>query len=229
LQHIGTVPLTTEVGSYALVGMAGEKYPADRITDALVHDIAQKQRRDGSWLMGDGRPPIEQSDFSSTALCLRALQSYPIPGRREEFQKRIAKARAWLTANRKTRSNEERTFRLLGLVWAKADVKDAVRDLLASQRPNGGWAGLATLDPDAYATGQALYAVHEGGVPVSDPAYQRGVKYLLSTQLADGSWHVRTRAMGFQPYFESSFPHGHDQWISVAGTAWSIMALAAAL
>jgi hypothetical protein len=52
------------------------------------------------------------------------------------------------------------------------------------------------------------------------------VKYLLGLQLADGSWHVHTRAMGFQPYFESGFPHGHDQWISAAGTAWAIMALA---
>lgn len=34
--------------------------------------------------------------------------------------------------------------------------------------------------------------------------------------------------MGFQPYFESGCPHGPDQWISAAGTAWAIMALAAA-
>ncbi len=227
LQHIGSVPVAPEVASYALIGMAAEKYPGDRLTDAVVHDLAQKQRRDGSWLSGDSRPPIEQSDFSSTALCLRALQLYPIEGRREEFQQRIAEARAWLLAAR-TRSNEDRTFRLLGLAWANAVPQDAVRDLLAQQRPDGGWAGLATLDEDAYATGQALFALHEAGVSVSDPAYQRGVKYLLRTQLDDGSWHVRTRAMGFQPYFESGFPHGHDQWISSAGTAWSLMALAAA-
>jgi len=29
----------------------------------------------------------------------------------------------------------------------------------------------------------------------------------------------------FQPYFESGFPHGKDQWISVAGTNWATMAL----
>src|SRR2546430_13405121 len=55
-----------------------------------------------------------------------------------------------------------------GLAWAKADVQDAVRDLLAAQRPNGGWAGLATLDPDAYATGQSLFALQEAGARVSD-------------------------------------------------------------
>jgi N-acyl-D-amino-acid deacylase len=47
----------------------------------------------------------------------------------------------------------------------------------------------------------------------------------MRTQQNDGSWHVRSRAFGFQPYFESGFPHGHDQWISMAATAWSAMAL----
>jgi N-acyl-D-amino-acid deacylase len=51
------------------------------------------------------------------------------------------------------------------------------------------------------------------------------VDYLMRTQEVDGSWHVHTRAFGFQPYFESGFPHGHDQWISMAATAWSAMAL----
>jgi N-acyl-D-amino-acid deacylase len=51
------------------------------------------------------------------------------------------------------------------------------------------------------------------------------VDYLMRTQEKDGSWHVRSRAFGFQPYFESGFPHGHDQWISMAATAWSAMAL----
>jgi hypothetical protein len=38
-------------------------------------------------------------------------------------------------------------------------------------------------------------------------------------------WNHRSRAFGFQPYLESGFPHDHDQWISMAATAWSSMAL----
>ena len=63
-------------------------------------------------------------------------------------------------------------------------------------------------------------------IKIADPSYQRGVEYLLSTQFPDGSWHVRSRAIKFQPYFESGFPFGHDQWISVAATAWAAQALA---
>jgi hypothetical protein len=55
--------------------------------------------------------------------------------------------------------------------------------------------------------------------------YRRGVAFLLSTQHEDGSWYVRSRSIPFQPYFESGFPHGHDQWISISATNWAAMAL----
>jgi len=34
--------------------------------------------------------------------------------------------------------------------------------------------------------------------------------------------------MTFQPYFDSGFPHGFDQWISAAGTSWATIALSLA-
>ena len=60
----------------------------------------------------------------------------------------------------------------------------------------------------------------------NDAAYRSGVRYLLDTQWPDGSWYVRSRAPKFQPYFQSGFPFEHDQWISAAGTAWAVLALA---
>ncbi|MEJ7609186.1 MAG: hypothetical protein WKF37_23665, partial [Bryobacteraceae bacterium] len=86
------------------------------------------------------------------------------------------------------------------------------------------------LPSDAYATGQTLYALAQaGGVFPADNAFRKGVKFLRHTQLEDGSWHVRSRSVKFQPYFDSGFPHEHDQWISAAGTAWAAMALTLAL
>jgi hypothetical protein len=83
------------------------------------------------------------------------------------------------------------------------------------------------LDSDAYATGVALVALAESKpVRMSDPPYRRGVAYLLSTQFPDGSWHVRSRVIKFQPYFESNLPFGHDQWISAAATSWAVQAIA---
>ena len=57
------------------------------------------------------------------------------------------------------------------------------------------------------------------------PGYQRGVRFLSNTQNEDGSWYVRSRAVPLQPYFESDFPHGHDQWISACATNWATVAL----
>jgi len=52
---------------------------------------------------------------------------------------------------------------------------------------------------------------------------------LLRTQKADGSWMIKSRSKPFQPYYESGFPHGKDQFISVAASGWATAALAAAL
>jgi N-acyl-D-amino-acid deacylase len=70
-----------------------------------------------------------------------------------------------------------------------------------------------------------MVALVHAGMPVSDPVYQRGMQFLLNHQQPDGSWFVRTRALGFQPYFETGFPHGVHQSISAAGTGWAAMAL----
>src|SRR2546427_122658 len=86
----------------------------------------------------------------------------------------------------------------------------------------------AELDSDPYATGQALFALSSAiGLAATDAAYQRGVSFLLSTQRADGSWYVRSRAVKFQPFFEGGFPYGHDQWISSMATGWATAALGA--
>jgi hypothetical protein len=129
------------------------------------------------------------------------------------------------------KTTDERALQLLGLKWAGVNAKHevirrAARELIAEQRSDGGWAQLSSLASDAYATGQALVALNQSGaLGVSDTVYKRGVQFLLNTQLGDGSWYVKSRSIPFQPYFESDFSHGHDQWISAAATNWASMAL----
>jgi squalene cyclase len=85
------------------------------------------------------------------------------------------------------------------------------------------------MESTPYATGRSLVSLQIGGLPVTDPAYQRGIRFLLATQQEDGSWHTKTRALAFQPHFDAGFPHGYDQWISAAASSWAAMALALAL
>ena len=42
------------------------------------------------------------------------------------------------------------------------------------------------LDPDAYATGISLSALHQAGVSVTGDPYQKGVAFLLKNQHKDG-------------------------------------------
>ena len=101
---------------------------------------------------------------------------------------------------------------------------------MAEQHPDGGWSQNVHMASDAYATGQTLYALNQAaGVNASEKNYQRGLAYLIKTQQADGSWHIKSRAVKFQPYFQSGFPFDHDQWISSTATGWAVMALAPAL
>jgi hypothetical protein len=64
-----------------------------------------------------------------------------------------------------------------------------------------------------------------GTVAVGDDVYARGVRYLLASQQADGSWYVKTRALPVQAHFETGFPHGRDQFIAAAATNWAVQAL----
>jgi hypothetical protein len=213
---------------FILLGLAAEDYPPDEATDAFVMAMAGRQNADGSWVAFSHRPPLEYSRISATALAIRALQLCGPPGLKKKFAVQIDRGREWLIATQPA-SNTDDVYRLLGLKWTSSNqslIDDEVARLRKQQRTDGGWSNLPELDSDAYATGQTLFALHTaGGVPASDPTYQRGVDYLLKTRLADGSWHVKSRSFPFQPYFESGFPHGHDQWISAFATGFATVSL----
>ena len=221
-------PDGVQTKGYALLGYACDNLPSNEFTDAAVHHLAAVQGPDGRWYNNLPRPPLQTSDVGATALAIHALQHYPLPGRKAEFAKRVEQARGWLWTA-KPESNTERAFQLLGLAWAGESprkLQPLAKALLADQQPDGGWAQLPDLKSDAYATGQIIYALRVGaGLSVSDPKIQRGVRFLLETQLADGTWYVHRRAFPFQPTMKSGFPHGRDSWISAAGTSWAVMAL----
>jgi hypothetical protein len=215
--------------SYLMVGLGATGYQPDPATDAMARYLATLQLPTGAWPHPSHRPPIESSQIQLTATSMRALQIYAPAPQRGKYQKTIERAAAWI-AQSKPVIMEDYVFKLFGLHWSGASrdaVLGAARALLAQQRADGGWSQLSTLASDAYATGQALVALAEtGAVSVSDQVYVRGMQFLLQRQFADGTWYVRTRALPIQPYFESGFPYGRDQFISAAATNWAATALA---
>ena len=218
----------------ALVALAFQDVPADRMTDAMIRSLASQQMPEGNWSsIGIVRPPTADGHFTVTAAAIRALRQYGAPALKEEMQERVARATRWITRT-DTETTEDAVMQLLGAKWGGADdatLERFTRKMLSLQRKDGGWGQLPQLsDSDAYATATALYALYEGGgMPTTHVAYQRGINFLLDTQAADGSWRVVSRAPKFQPYFESGFPYGQDQWISQWATGWASMALGLAV
>lgn len=221
--------------------------PADARMRAQIQYIKSQQQPEGYWRGGGGsltnngqqglsrpaaaRPPLTFDDFTPTAYMIRALNAYGTPNEAADTKARVAKARQWLMKSTASRL-QEHAFRLLGLTWSSANqraVDLAASKLQSLQHPSGGFAQLPSLPPDAYATGLALFALHEAGMPSTHRAYQAGLKFLLTTQATDGTWHVRSRSLQFQPYFETGYPYERDQWISAAGAAYATLAIAAAV
>ncbi len=215
------------IAGWFLVGLDAAHYPADSLTDDWAYALSRFQSRDGRWISRTARAPTDYSDVTSTAIAIRALKAYAPPTMKAPFADRIARAASWLRVF-EPRTTEERALQLLGLLWAGekgSKLSHRAQALLDEQRRDGGWAQLPTLESDAYATGLALYTLHQVGLKISQPFYQRGIDYLLQQQCSDGSWLVHTRASPVQVAIENIFPHGKDQWISSDATSWSTMAL----
>lgn len=211
---------------YAVESLVRAGYPANRTTDFLAASLSASQGGDGGWhLPGYSRSPLQDSDFSRTAMAMRALKTYGTPGRAAEVKQRLERGKQWLM-HAEPVILEDMDMRLVGIAAAGGsadELRKLAEPILARQRADGGWAQREGFPSDAYATGMTLWALNEAGVMHPDA---RGVKFLLGTQADDGSWHVASRATKFQQYFESGFPYGHDQWISTMATGWAANALA---
>ena len=217
---------------YALWTLEMGGWKPDEATDAVADYLLKFQNDLHHWKPQTIRPPTEESLFAVSYVALRGLKRFGTTGQREGIAQRTALVRQWLSKT-PARDTEDRVFRLRALHGVEAsrdEIRDAAQELLKTQRADGGWAQLDKMESDAYATGTALVALHQaGGVATADPAYHNGLRFLLAKQLGDGSWHVPTRSEPIQTYYESGYPHGEDQFISIAAAGWATTALALAL
>jgi ankyrin repeat protein len=158
---------------YTTMAMAAQQMPPSRATDAFVRYLAAKQRTAGNWKgVGGTRAPMQDGDFSRTAMAIRALTVYGTPALAREYQKSLSRAAEWLSKQTPL-TTEDRVMQLLGLHWADLYARarrTRVDELVALQRDDGGWSQTPHLASDAYATGQVLYTLRELGVPAVNPA-----------------------------------------------------------
>jgi ankyrin repeat protein len=222
---------------YSLVAANATGMEPNLVSQVYARLVAGRQEPAGYWDDLHQRPPQSYSNFTQTAIGLRAIQLYSHPSRKADTAACVARARQWLLSHT-PRDTEEQTWQLIGLSWAggpdKAFLEKAASALLAAQQADGGWNSLNGRASDAYSTGEVLVALRDAGnVPVTNAKWKRGIDYLVSTQAQDGSWHVASRlhppAQVSPAYFESGYPYGHDQYLSASAASFAIMALSMAL
>jgi squalene-hopene/tetraprenyl-beta-curcumene cyclase len=193
------------------------------------------QRKDGSWAWNKtGLTPLEHDDYYGAVYA--ALGVGHAPGGYAESQaarEGVARLKGYLQKNPPP-DLHHRTW----LLWASlkldglmtpAQRQQAIKDLLALQREDGGWS-LPSLGAwkrrdgkpndrqapsDGYATGLVLYVLRQAGMEVTKQPIRRGVEWLKTNQRASGRWFTRSL----------NADRGHV--ITNAGTAYALLALKA--
>lgn len=206
----------------------GKKSP-DSLTDSMVNWLLKRDTKRIYWRGTKNRAPTQTSEMTRAWLCVNALNNFAQKDDLARSESRIAQVTKWLekAAVGITEDHVSRLRLVKSIGDLDSEIPKYAEELIRLQRSDGGWAPLEKMESDAYSTATALLVLTEvAGVKTKDERYQRGIEYLLSSQLKDGTWHVKTRATPVQEYFESGFPHGKDQFISFTATCWSAMAIA---
>jgi hypothetical protein len=190
----------------------------------FLKTVEADQTADGSWsAWPETRPPIfGNSDESMTALATLAVLPAAAAGDRTARSVRYKGVR-WLAHARTDDEAQSTAMRLV--LWTRlgrpaAEWRPLARRIRERQNADGGWSQVPGMASDAWATGQALYALAHAGVKPEDPAVRRGRGFLLKTQRADGSWPMTSR-----PTKRGGGGSKSLVPITGAGTAWAVLGL----
>ena len=205
-----------------------------------LHPLTQKaldrmwtvQKADGGWnWLKCGWPPMESDDYYGATVALlatgRAPENYAATPAAQEGVKKV---REYLSKNAPPSLHHKGM-----LFWASKVVdglmtaeeqKKTVDELLALQRPDGGWA-VTTFLPwkradgqapdletsDGYGTGYVIHLARLGGIPATDERIAKGVRWLKTHQRESGRWFTR------------SLNKDGKHFLTHAGTAFALLAL----
>jgi Squalene-hopene cyclase C-terminal domain len=212
------------------LGMMSQNLPIlsrDEISWIALH-LAGRQADDGAWDSPppkNGPPPTWESRETMALLALLAWESY-VPADAKQAAAAQAsrdKAEAWLSKTPSSDTTQALSLRLLlgaRRRAAETQLQPAIDRLLREQNTDGGWSQTKDSSSDAYATGQALYALSFADVKNDRLEIQRAISFLAASQRDDGSWPMISRGhRGVAPY-TNPVP------ITYFGSAWATLGLA---
>jgi hypothetical protein len=215
--ELNEAPLLLALGIEA----GGDKAAQDGLKQMLA-SLLSDQGKDGSWKRTEARP-IASSPDTLTALALLALSAPNAPDLGKEGKAAREKGLKWLRAAKADDELQPAALRLI--LWRRlglpaAEWEPLAKQLRGAQNADGGWSQVKKAKSDAYATGQALYALAEAGAKPDDEAVRRAQSFLAKTQRKDGAWAMASRAA-----LPSGKPATNLEPITHAGSAWAVMGL----
>jgi hypothetical protein len=190
----------------------------------FLRTVKSEQTENGSWsTWPETRPPIfGNSDESLTALATLAVlpQAEAGDGSAKAVRDKGVK---WLTGTKTDDDPQSVALRLV--LWKRLarpvlEWQPLVRRIKERQNVDGGWSQTKDMASDAWATGQALYALAHAGIKPDDPVITRAHAFLINAQRDDGSWPMTSRPV--KPGGDgckSLIP------ITGAGSAWGVLGL----
>lgn len=197
---------------------------AEKGLKLLLKTVEVEQTENGSWAAWPGtRPPIfGDSDESLTALATLAVLPAAATG---DVQAKAARDQGvqWLVETKTDDDPQSIALRLV--LWKRLDRpakewEPLVKSIRDRQNEDGGWSQTKDMASDAWATGQALYALAHAGIKPNEAAIARGQDFLIKTQRKDGSWSMTSRP---------TEPGGKGSTslipITGAGSAWAVLGL----
>src|SRR5439155_5531795 len=102
----------------------------------------------------------------------------------------------WL-AKTKT-DNDPQSIAMRLVLWRRLgrpadECAPLIQHIKKRQNADGGWSQTKNMASDAWATGQALYALAHAGLKPNEPVIARAHTFLIKTQRNDGSWPMTSR------------------------------------
>jgi squalene-hopene/tetraprenyl-beta-curcumene cyclase len=189
----------------------------------LLTSVLGDQGKEGSWKLSYEFRPIGSSPEVLTTLALLALSAPNAPDLGQAGKAARERGLAWLRGARPDEELQAAALRLI--LWRRLELpsrewEPLVEKLRSAQNADGGWGQLKKANSDAYATGQALYALAEAGVKPDDEAVRKAQSFLAKTQREDGAWTMVSRAI-----MRDGKPPKNLEPITHAGSAWAVLGL----
>ncbi len=190
----------------------------------LLNTVKSDQTENGSWsAWPETRPPIfGNSDENMTVLATLAV--LPAAATGDDSAKAVRdKGVRWLSATKATDDAQSIAMRLVLLQRLGRPPQEwgpLVQRIKERQNTDGGWSQTKDMASDAWATGQALYALGRAGIRPEESVIARAHAFLVKTQRDDGSWPMTSRPVKpGDAGSKSLIP------ITGAGSAWAVLGL----